>query len=76
MLSIQDVSTKEINRINKYLKKSVLDINEANISLIDDNTRLVLKKAEVVLTMRFLQIQLLADAILESEYLNPQKGGN
>ena len=59
MISIEDVSTKEINRVNEALEKDIIAKYNNNIKLINDDTRITLERIESLLSIRQAQIMML-----------------
>lgn len=59
MISIEDVSTKEINRVNEALEKDIIAKYNNDIKLINDDTRITLERIESLLSIRQAQIMML-----------------
>ena len=59
MISVEDVSTKEINRVNEALEKDIIAKYNNDIKLINDDTRITLERIESLLSIRQAQIMML-----------------
>lgn len=59
MISIDDVNSKEINRVNEILENDVINKYNKDIKLINDDTRITLEKIESLLSIRQAQIMML-----------------
>lgn len=59
MISIDGVSSKEINRVNEILENDIINKYSENIKLINDDTRITLERIESLLSIRQAQIMML-----------------